>query len=39
MGGFLKLSRAERAEYDDDPNTWAKVYREDHPGAFLPSLQ
>jgi hypothetical protein len=39
MGGFLKLSKAERAEYDDDPDTWAEVYREDHPGAFLPSLQ
>jgi hypothetical protein len=39
MGGFLKLSKAERVEYGDDPNSWAEVYREDHPGAFLPSLQ
>jgi hypothetical protein len=39
MGGFLKLPKAERVEYDDDPNEWAKVYEEDHPGAFLPSLQ
>jgi hypothetical protein len=39
MGGFLKLSRAERDEYQGDPNAWAEMYREDHPGAFLPSLQ
>jgi hypothetical protein len=39
MGGFLKLSKAERAEYGNDPDTWAEVYREDHPGAFLQSLQ
>jgi hypothetical protein len=39
MGGFLKLSKAERDEYDNNPNEWAEVYREDHPGAFLPTLQ
>jgi hypothetical protein len=39
MGGFLKLSKAERDEYDSNPNEWAEVYREDHPGAFLPTLQ
>jgi hypothetical protein len=39
MGGFLKLSKAERDEYNNDPNKWAEVYREDHPGAFLPTLQ
>jgi hypothetical protein len=38
MGGFLKLSRAERDEYGGDLNLWAEVNREDHPGAFLPSL-
>jgi hypothetical protein len=39
IGGFLKLSKAERDEYEGDPDTWAEVYREDHPGAFLPTLQ
>jgi hypothetical protein len=39
MGGFLKLFQAERNEYDGDLDRWGEVYREDHPGAFLSSLQ
>jgi hypothetical protein len=39
MGGFLKLSKAERDEYEGDPNAWAEVYREEYPGAFLSTLQ
>jgi hypothetical protein len=39
LRGFLKLSTEERGEYGNNPETWAKVYLEDHPGAFQPSLQ
>jgi hypothetical protein len=39
LRGFLKLTREERAKYENNPDTWAEAYLEDHPGAFQPSLQ
>jgi hypothetical protein len=39
LRGFLKLTREERDKYDNNPDTWAKAYLEDHPGVFQPSLQ
>jgi hypothetical protein len=39
LKGWLKLSSAEKADYQGKPKLWAGAYVKDHPGAFEPTQQ